>query len=548
MSNAQRDQDSAAENSATYQTPTRRGKMPEGRSNQISSSSEEHENRAEISQSDQKSTSSDYQAPQPDLKGSSKAGTVLGYVEKDETNPKKSMTDLVSSPKASHEKKSFRKFFHRKASKEPITPSSSSGKIAGRPIISAPTLIDASPNAKALLNSASSLIPESPGAKHVVNYSRPIVHSSSDVSSGSPSMRGGSGTALHGSNLLAGPGTVLEGPADKSGTITVGLNTSLVSQDSDLQSPYSDKVQIHDHSEPSIVHENKTADKRRPTTETVATEKDAEASDSDSFNPSDYSGDENSVQQAVAVPIVFSGKAKLVDIPPRRTRTAAPSNRSGIGSAIASGTTYLTDHEAEILGAQDADRYLRNAMTSQTRSANVTTEDPFIDPPFQNLLAKPANEIAAKEMARIKAEREAGKMNDVLIERMNALRVKSDAKLEVEHPSDTTNALRTNNAGGLLSKIRTYKKNPRMDQEQQESGEKIGRKVEADIERGLREEHEINAIIKAKLAAKDAANEGIRGAGIQRVDYGPPNLRTALGGNATQNGDNTTARGRFEGY
>ena len=163
-------------------------------------------------------------------------------------------------------------------------------------------------------------------------------------------------------------------------------------------------MQIHDHSDPSIVHENEAADAHHAVSETLDTEN-ADASDSDSFNPSDYSGDENSVQQAIVVPITFSGKAKLVDIrPPHGSRTAAPSNQS------TSSTTQLTDHDAEVLGAQDAARYYNNGIRPQTRSGEANTEDPFIDPPFRPLLSKPANDIAAREMARIQAERVGGRM------------------------------------------------------------------------------------------------------------------------------------------
>lgn len=463
MSNTRKDQDApyghsqnqAGENSATYLTPTQRGEMPKGRGNQNEFSGEENANRGKISRINPSCTSSEEEALKPNEWGPTKASKVLGYVVEEETNPKKSMTDRIRSPKAIHEKMTFRKFFHRKASKEPSTPPSSSGKTAGRMTISAPTLIDASPNAQALLNSASPLITESPSTKHVVNYSRPIVHSSSDVSSGSPIARGGSNTALHGSKLSAGPATVREGRTDKSGNITVGLNTSSVSQDSDLQLPNPDKVQIHDDSNSSIIHGHEAVNECHAVTGTLPTES-ADASDSDSFNPSDYSGDENSVQQAVGVPIVFAGRAKLIDIPPHRVGTAAPINQSSMGNPAASGTTQLTDHDAEILGAQDADRYYNNAMATRTRPTSVTTDDPFIDPPFRNLLAKPANEIAAKEMERIRAGRE--------------------------------------------------------------------------------EERQINAIIKAQLAAKDAANGGIRGAGFQRIDYGPPTARTTLGGNPPSEG------------
>lgn len=464
MSNTRNDQDAsygqgqdhAAETRATYLTPIQLAKMPEGRGKQNKLSGEKHANRAKISPIKLSCTSSEEQALKPNEWGPTKASKVFGYVVEDENDPEKSMADRISSPKASQEKMSFRKFFHRKGIKEPTTPTSSSGKTAGRMTISAPTLIDASPNAKALLNSASTLITESPGTKHVVNYSRPIVHSSSDVSIGSPIARGGSDTALHGSNISAGPGTVRERRTEKSGNIIVGLNTSSVSQDSDLQLPNPDKVQIHDHSDSSIIHGHEAANECHAVTGILPTEKSADASDSDSFNPSDYSGDENSVRQAVAVPIVFAGRAKLINIPPRRIGTAAPINQSTMGNPIASGTTQLTDHDAEILGAQDADRYYNNAMTTRTRPTNATTDDPFIDPPFRNLLARPANEIAAEEMARIRARRE--------------------------------------------------------------------------------EERQINTIIKAKLAAKDAANGGVRGGGFQRIDYGTPTARTALGGNPPSEG------------
>ena len=167
-----------------------------------------------------------------------------------------------------------------------------------------------------------------------------------------------------------------------------------------------DDIQIHENSDPSIVHENEAADAHHAVSKTLHTENE-DASDSDSFNPSDYSGDENSVQQATAVPVTFNGKAKLVDIrPPRGSSTAALSNQSTIGNALISNTPQLTDHDAEVLGAQDAVRYYNNGMRAQARSGGIDMEDPFIDPPVRLLLAKPANDIAAREMARIQAERE----------------------------------------------------------------------------------------------------------------------------------------------
>ncbi len=243
-----------------------------------------------------------------------------------------------------------------------------------------------------------------------------------------------------------------------------------------------------------------------------------------------------------------------------------------MGSVIAPGATQLTDHDAEVLGAQDADRYIAHAMASRARHAATNTDDPFIDPAFQNLLAKPANEIAAKEMARIKAAREAANMDGGLMERMNALLAKSDTKPGVQNVGETITGPRTNTGESLLSKMRALKKKSKKGKEQ-DSEEEVVRKVEAEKERGLREEREIHAKIKAQLAAKDAANGGVRGAGIPRIDYGSPNLHTALGGcgptdeerahaNALANRlaagltggrvqnkqDNTTARGQFEGY
>ena len=459
--------------SYTNLTPNQRGKMPQAGSNEHAISGKAQENAARMILTNANSIGSEDQASKLNLK----ARTVLGYVEDDESNAERSTTNLLPSPKAAHEKKSFRKFFRRKGNKEPTTPSSSE-KTFGRRVISAPTLIDASPNAKNLLDSASFLIDDSPSAKHVVNYSRPIArHTSSDVSSGSPVMLRRPTTALHGPIPFAGPGTVPE-------RLT---NTSLVSRASDVRLPDTDEMQIHDHSDPSIIQENKAADAHHAVSKTLCTEKNADASDSDSFNPSDYSGDENSVQQAMTVPVTFSGRAKIVDIrPPHGISTAASSNQSTIGNALTSSTTQLTDHDAEVLGAEDAARYYNNGMRPQTRSGEVNTEDPFIDPPFRSLLSKPANKIAAREMVRIQAERVGGG--------------------EVAHG------------------------------------------IRAEVGRALREEAQIHRIIQAKVAAKEAANGGVHGAGMPRIDYGPPSLHTALGGNPPTNADTTTARGRFEGY
>ena len=560
-------QDYAAEhsnNSNAYTTPTRRGKMPETRGSQDEFPDKEKGITADTRKSNETSTSSEDQIVKPKPRSLQKAHAVLGYYDEDKITPKKSMTDLVKSPKSVRGKKSFRNLFHRKEGKEFTTsPSSSSGNTDGRKIISAPTLIDASPNAKALLSSAPSLIDGSPSAKNVVNYSRPIVrHSSSDVSNVSPAVRGRSETALYGSNPVSDPSTSPGGVNVKSGNTQVGLNAALVSQNPGLQLPNADEEQTQDYSNAStaITH---TAIPKASTTET-----NADGSDSDSFNPSDYSGDENSVQQAVAVPIVFSGRAKLVDVrPPRGIDTAASGSRSDVGTNAISGRAKLTDREAEALGAQDAERYYRNATNAQARPANMAEDDPFIDPAYRNLLAKPANEIAAQEMARIKAVREAGNQGGGLMERMNALRAKNVAKPEVENTGVATAGPRTITGGSLLSKMRGHMKKSKKDSEQ-DSEEEVVRKVQADVERGLREENEIHARIKAKMAAKAAASGGVPGAGIPRIDYGAPSLHTALGGcgptdeerarahvlagstggRVPDNEDNATARGHLEGY
>lgn len=214
------------DNSNTYLTPNQRGKMREARGNQKSFSGEEQEKTAETSQSHTTLTSSEDQELKSDSSNFTKVDAVLGKIEDNKIATKKGMTDLVTAPKAAHGKKSLRRFFHRKGNREPTTPPSSSGKTPGRRIISAPALIDASPN-----------------AKNVVNFSRPIaLHSSSDVSSESPALRGARDTELRGSNPIPGPSASPEGLTDKSENITVGLNASLVSQHPDLRLPNVDEV------------------------------------------------------------------------------------------------------------------------------------------------------------------------------------------------------------------------------------------------------------------------------------------------------------------
>lgn len=531
------DQDHAAEitqNRDDHLTPTHSSKMPEALGSQNAFFGEHQGNTTDIGQSSQTSTGSE----NPLLKHKKSAflkaaDNMLGHSKENKITPKKSMTNLVTSPKASHEKKSLRNLFHRKGSRDAATPPSSSGKTVDRMTISAPTLIDASP-----------------GAKNAVNYSRPIaLHPSIDVSNGSPVVRGRSSSAFP----FASPSVSAGGSPEKS--------------------PNTDQVQLHDRSNASATRGNRAVEDHDAISETLPTEENPDASDNYSFDPSEYSGDENSVQQAVAMPIAFSGRAKLVDVrPPRGTNAAASRNRSGAGIGDARVTTGLTETDAEVLGAQDADRYYNNAMNSQTRPTTIATEDPFIDPAYDGLLEKPANEIAAKEMARVKAAREAKNMGGGLMERMNALLAKRDSKPANENLVEAAAETRTTTGESLLSKMRALGKRPKKEKEHEDGEEEVVRKVKADVERGIREEKEIHAIIKAKLAAKDAANGGVRGAGIPRIDYGPPNLSTALGGSGptdeeraharnlaaartasrsegqVQNkGDNTTARGKFEG-
>ena len=223
------DQDHAAEHGdVAHLTSTHRGKMPEARNSQNAFSGEDHSGAV---QSSETSTSSENHLLKHKRSGFPKAAAMLGYSGGDKVTPKKTVTDPVTSPKASQGKKSLRKLFHRKGSTEGNTPPSSSGKAAGGMTISAPVLVDASPNAKSLLKSAPSLVDASPGAKNVVNYSRPIApHSSNDVSDGSPIVRGRSSSALPGSNPFSGPSISPEGLTDKSDNIRVGLNTSSVSK------------------------------------------------------------------------------------------------------------------------------------------------------------------------------------------------------------------------------------------------------------------------------------------------------------------------------
>ena len=116
--------------------------------------------------------------------------------------------------------------------------------------------------------------------------------------------------------------------------------------------------------------------------------------------------------------------------------------------------------------------------------------------------------------------------------------------------------------------MRGLKKKAKMEEVPEDSEEEMRRKLQTDVESALRREGDINAIIKAKRAAKDAANGGVRGAGFPRIDYGPPSMHTALGGNGVTDedreraralaarhtagqtpadGDNTTARAHLEG-
>ena len=200
------DQGHAAENdqnSNTYLTTNQRGKMPEARGDQKMFSGEGQGNTADIDQGSEISTSFEDQTSNHKTTGFPKADAVLGYGEEDKITPK-NVTELATSPEVSHKKKSLRKLFSRKGSKESTTSPSSSGKTINRMQISAPTLVDASPD-----------------AKNVVNYSRPITHhSSSDISNGSPVVRGRLSSATHGLNPFLGPSTSPGGHTDKSGDIS----------------------------------------------------------------------------------------------------------------------------------------------------------------------------------------------------------------------------------------------------------------------------------------------------------------------------------------
>ena len=183
----------------------------------------------------------------------------------------------------------------------------------------------------------------------------------------------------------------------------------------------------------------------------------------------------------------------------------------------------MTDQEAMALGAQDAERYIANAMTSQMRPLATNADDPFVGPAFQNLLTVPGNEISARGMARLQAAR----------------------------------------GENFLSRMRGRGTKSKKGKEREDSEEEVVHQAEADKERAFREEKAINEMIKGKLAAKDAANGSVRGAGMPRIDYGPPTQRTALGGsgptdeerahavalgNRRNKGDNSTAREQLEGY
>lgn len=218
-------------NSDTYLTPSHHDWLPKAGGYQDVSSGEDQGDGAGFDRSSATPTSSDNFILKHKTSGFPKADAVLGYGEDLEIIPKKSMTNLVTSPKAGHEKKPLRKLFHSKGSKESTTPPPSSGKAEGRVTISAPTLVNASPDARVLLNSASSLVDSSPDAKNVANYSRPLVHRCpSDASIGSPVVCGLSSSASYNSNPYPGPSTSTGGFTGKSGRIPAGVNTSLVSE------------------------------------------------------------------------------------------------------------------------------------------------------------------------------------------------------------------------------------------------------------------------------------------------------------------------------
>ena len=519
------------ESSIYYRTSIEHSKMLGAHGNRNNVSGEDQSNPAEISESAEASTSSKDLVSKPKSRSSQKSHTILDHRDEDMIIPEKITAQRVPSPDICHAKKLLSNFFHRERSKETTAMPSFSAKSASLGMISAPTLIDASPNAKAILGSTPFLDDDPLRVNDAVNYSRLIATQSSNArSNASPKRRDVSDPILYSSSESSNSHKGSNRGTDNSGRMPAGPNTSSVSHSLILLLPNTDRVQIHDHFDVSVVLGDQTTDEHN-------TEKRAAASDDDSFYPSDYSGKEKSVKKAARMPIAFSGRAKMVDV--RRllkVNTPASSNRSGGDTASVSSPIRLTDREAEALGAQDADRYLSNAMTSQKHPTDTYVSDPFISLPYQNLLAKPANEIAAKEMARIKDAREARNKSGGLIEKFGALRVKNDPKPEVETTGVAIPISHTKTGDDLLTKMRTLKKR------RKENKREIERKVKADIKRGLREESEIHTRIKVKLAAKAAASGDVHGTGIPRIDYGPPSRSTALRGGNQANEERNHAR------
>ena len=117
----------------------------------------------------------------------------------------------------------------------------------------------------------------------------------------------------------------------------------------------------------------------------------------------------------------------------------------------------------------------------------------------------------------------------------------------VKNPTKSAKAIRGKKSIRDLL-MRGFKQKPKKAGGQEDGQEVAIHEVKAAKERGLREEREIRGRIKGKLAEKDGANGGVRGAGMPRIDYGAPGLGTALGGSGPTEEERAQARGHFEGY
>lgn len=103
----------------------------------------------------------------------------------------------------------------------------------------------------------------------------------------------------------------------------------------------------------------------------------------DDFNPSDYSGDDNSVHTAKVVPIVFSGKAKLVDIPARRgphypaTIDRNDPRNMALFSNPPDNDLLMVERKAEALKVQREQAAADEAKRAQDASAKPKTKGAF---------------------------------------------------------------------------------------------------------------------------------------------------------------------------